>query len=55
MQGVGMAVGLGVANIAMDAAGQVAAFMGDAVAAASDMGETISKTNVLFGDGADAP
>lgn len=54
MQGVGMAVGLGVANIAMNAAGQVAQFMGDAVGAASDMGETISKTNVLFGEGADA-
>lgn len=54
MQGVGMAVGLGVANIAMNAAGQVAGFMQDAVGAASDMGETISKTNVLFGEGADA-
>lgn len=54
MQGVGMAVGLGVANIAMNAAGQVAGFMSDAVGAASDMGETISKTNVLFGEGADA-
>lgn len=54
MQGVGMAVGLGVANIAMQAVGQVTQFMGDAVASASDMGETISKTNVLFGEGADA-
>ncbi len=54
LSGVGMAVGLGVANIAMEAMGQVQAFMGDAVGAASDMGETISKTNVLFGDGADA-
>lgn len=31
-----------------------AGFMADAVGAASDMGETISKTNVLFGEGADA-
>lgn len=54
MQGVGMAVGMGVANIAMQAVGQVTQFMGDSVAAASDMGETISKTNVLFGEGADA-
>ena len=53
LSGVGMAVGLGVANIAADALGQVTAFMGDSIAAASDMGETVSKTNVLFGESAD--
>lgn len=54
LSGVGMAVGLGVANIAMEALGQVQAFMGDAVGAASDMNETVSKTGVLFGESADA-
>lgn len=54
MQGVGMAVGMGVANIAMQAVGQVTQFMGDAVTSASDLGETLSKTNVLFGESADA-
>jgi len=54
LQGVGVAVGLGVASIAMEAVGQVTAFMGDSIAAASDLGETLSKTNVLFGESADA-
>lgn len=54
LQGMGMAVGLGIAGIAASALTQVTAFMGDSVAAASDLGETLSKTNVLFGDSANA-
>jgi hypothetical protein len=54
LSGVGMAVGLGIANIAMEAAGQITAYMGDAIGAASDMGETVSKTGVLFGEATDA-
>lgn len=54
MQGIGMAVGMGVANIVADAAGRVVQFMGDSIGAASDLGETLSKTNVLFGESADA-
>ena len=54
LQGVGMSVGLGIAGIAASAATQVASFMGDSVAAASDLGETLSKTSVLFGDSSDA-
>lgn len=50
LQGVGMAVGMGIANIAANAAGQVVQFMGDSIGAASDLGETLSKTNVLFGE-----
>ena len=50
MQGVGMAVGMGVANIVMDAAGRVTQFMADSVGAASDLNETVSKTGVVFGE-----
>ena len=52
LQGIGMSVGLGIAGIAADAVGKVVSFMGDSIGAASDMGETVSKTNVLFGDSA---
>lgn len=54
LQGIGMSVGMGIANVAMSAVGQVTAFMGESIGAASDMGETVSKTNVLFGDSAAA-
>lgn len=54
LQGVGMSVGLGIAGIAASAATQVVSFMGDSIGAASDLGETLSKTNVLFGESADA-
>lgn len=50
MQGVGMAVGLGVANVVMDAAAKVGQFMADSVGAASDLNETVSKTGVVFGE-----
>jgi hypothetical protein len=53
LSGVGMAVGLGVAGIVANAATQVIGFAGDSIAAASDMGETISKTGVLFNENAD--
>jgi phage-related protein len=53
LQGIGMSVGLGIAGIAASAVGQVTAFMGDSIGAASDLGETVSKTNVLFGESAD--
>ncbi len=54
LQGVGMSIGLGIAGIAASAATQVVSFMGDSVSAASDLGETLSKTQVLFGESADA-
>jgi phage-related protein len=50
LQGVGMAVGMGIANIAVDALGKVQQFMGDSVAAASDLNETVSKVGVVFGE-----
>jgi predicted PurR-regulated permease PerM len=50
LQGVGMAVGMGVANLVMGAAQQVGQFMGESVTAASDLNETVSKTGVVFGD-----
>ena len=54
LQGIGMSVGLGIAGIATSAASQVVSFMGDSIGAASDLGETLSKTQVLFGQSADA-
>lgn len=54
LQGIGMSVGLGIAGIAASAATQVVSFMGDSIGAASDLGETLSKTSVLFGDSANA-
>jgi phage-related protein len=53
LQGIGLSVGLGIAGIASSAVSQVVGFMGDSIGAASDMNETISKTNVLFGESAD--
>jgi hypothetical protein len=50
LQGVGMSVGMGIAGIAASAASQVVSFIGDSVGAASDLGETVSKTGVVFGD-----
>lgn len=50
LQGVGMAVGMGVANLVMGAAQQVGQFMGESVTAASDLNETVSKTGVVFAD-----
>jgi hypothetical protein len=54
LQGVGVSIGMGVAGIVASAATQVVSFLGDSIGAASDMGETVSKTNVLFGESADS-
>jgi hypothetical protein len=40
---------MGVANLAVDAGRMAVQAMGDAINAASDLGETVSKTEVLFG------
>ena len=50
LQGVGMAVGMGVAGMAVDATGKIQAFTGEAIASASDLNETVSKSSVVFGD-----
>jgi hypothetical protein len=50
LQGVGISLGMGIAGIAADAASKVVAFMGDSIGAASDLGETVSKTGVVFGE-----
>ncbi len=50
LQGVGMSIGLGIAGLATEALGKVQQFMGDSVAAASDLNETVSKVGVVFSD-----
>lgn len=50
LQDIGMSVGMGIAGLAADAASQVVGFMQDSIGSASDLGETISKTGVVFGD-----
>lgn len=54
LSGVGMSIGMGVAGIAANALGKVTDFMGDSVDAASDLGETMSKVSVVFGENSDA-
>lgn len=54
LSGVGMSIGMGVAGIAADALVKVTGFMGDSVSAASDLGETMSKVSVVFGENSDA-
>lgn len=54
LTGIGVSVGMGIAGIATAAVGQVVNFMGESIGAASDLGETLSKTNVLFGESSDA-
>lgn len=54
LTGIGVSVGMGIAGIATAAVGQVVSFMGESIGAASDLGETLSKTNVLFGESSDA-
>lgn len=51
-QGALMGVGMAAANLVMGAASQAVQFVSDSVGAASDMGETISKVNTLFGESA---
>lgn len=53
IQGVLMGAGMAGFNALAGAAQSAVGYMGDAVAAASDMGETVSKTGVLFGDSSD--
>lgn len=50
LQGVGMAVGMGVANMAVQAGQAVVDYSKQAVGAASDLNETMSKAGVVFGD-----
>lgn len=53
MQGVFQGIGQGIVGLAADALRGSVAYMKDAIGAASDMGETTSKINVIFGDAAD--
>lgn len=53
MQGVFQGIGQGIVGLAADALRGSVAYMKDAIAAASDIGETTSKINVIFGDAAD--
>lgn len=54
LTGIGMSIGQGIAGIATQAIGQVTQFIGESIGAASDLSETISKTQVLFGDSSGA-
>ncbi len=54
VQGVAMGAGIAVANFAVQAGQALIQFGADSVAGASDLNETLSKTNVLFGDSAGA-
>lgn len=47
--GMGIAVGEMVTNLATNLAGKAVSFIGDSITAASDLGETISKVNQIFG------
>jgi hypothetical protein len=53
INGALMGVGMAGFNAIAGAAQQAVGYMGDAVAAASDMGETTSKVGVVFGDASD--
>lgn len=52
VSGMAMGAGMAVANFALQAGQALVQFGADSVAAASDINETISKTNVVFEDGA---
>ena len=54
ISGVLMGAGMAAFNAMATAAQAAVAYMGDAVGAASDLGETVSKTGVLFGDATDS-
>ncbi|HEV8546198.1 MAG TPA: hypothetical protein VGQ64_07875 [Candidatus Limnocylindrales bacterium] len=49
LTGLGLAGGLGIANIASNAVGSIVDTFGKAVDAASDLNETVSKVGVVFG------
>jgi hypothetical protein len=52
LQGVGMAVGMGVANTLATAGAAALDFTKQSIGAASDLNETVSKVNTLFGGSA---
>lgn len=52
VQGLGMAGGLGAARVFSGAISKVGDVLGDSIQAASDLNETISKSQVVFGDAA---
>jgi hypothetical protein len=52
LTGAAMGLGLGLFNMATKASGALVGFMGSTIGAASDLSETISKTNVLFDESA---
>jgi len=54
ISGVLMGAGMAAFNAMAGAAQAAVGYMGDAVGAASDLGETVSKTGVLFGDATDS-
>jgi len=54
ISGVLMGAGMAAFDAMASAAQSAVAYMGDAVGAASDLGETVSKTGVLFGDATDS-
>lgn len=54
VNGLLMGAGMAAFNMIAGAAQQAVGYLGDSIGAASDMGETLSKTSVLFGEGADA-
>ncbi len=52
--GMAMGVGIAVAGMALEAGKALLQFGADSVGAASDLAETLSKTDVLFGDSAES-
>lgn len=51
-QGIGMGAGIAAYNLLGDAAGAAADFIGDSIDASRDLNETLSKSQVVFGDAA---
>jgi hypothetical protein len=54
LQGIGQGIGQGFVRLASRAADSVVGFVQDSVQAASDLNETITKSEVIFGKGTDA-
>lgn len=52
VQGFGVGVGIGIYDQLGRAAGMAADFIGDSIEASRDLGETLSKSKVVFGDAA---
>lgn len=53
LAGVGMGAGLSAWNLVGSAIGKATEYIGDAIGAASDLAESTSKAQVVFGEGAD--